>query len=174
MFPVRADGSAMAARIAPLCGITEQSMRQATRRAERHVAQLLGKVCKSARISAARHMIAAGELAAVGRMIAAYRRSDGAATDYEIAWVTVELRDLRVKDETWARMDPAHQDAHRRLWIDVVRRAQPGHVAAPASLLALAAWQSGNGAMQARPTRLRPVAREPRAAAAPASVGPAS
>jgi hypothetical protein len=31
----------MAARIAPLRGITEQSMRQATRRAERHVAQLL-------------------------------------------------------------------------------------------------------------------------------------
>jgi len=27
MFPVRADGSAMAARIAPLRGITEQSMR---------------------------------------------------------------------------------------------------------------------------------------------------
>jgi Domain of unknown function (DUF4192) len=71
-------------------------------------------------------------------MIAACRRGDGAATDYEIAWVTVELRDLRVRDETWARMDPAHQDAHRRLWIDVVRRAQPGHVAAPASLLALA------------------------------------
>jgi hypothetical protein len=83
-------------------------------------------------------MIAAEGLATVGRMIAAYRRGDSAATDYEIGWVTVELRDLRVRDETWARMDPAHQDAHRRLWIDVVRRAQPGHVAAPAALLALA------------------------------------
>ena len=30
-------------------------------------------------------MIAAEGLAAVGRMIAAYRRSDGAATDYKIA-----------------------------------------------------------------------------------------
>jgi hypothetical protein len=57
----------MAARIAPLRGITEQSMRQATRRAERHVAQLLGKVRKSARISAARHMVAAEGLAAAGR-----------------------------------------------------------------------------------------------------------
>jgi hypothetical protein len=59
-------------------------------------------------------------------------------------------------------MDPAH----RQLWTDVfgnvVRRPQPGQVAAPASLLALAAWQSGNGAVQARPTRLRPVARVPR------------
>ena len=44
----------------------------------------------------------------------------------------------------------------------------------PAWALPLAVWQSGNGAMQARPARLRPVAREPRAAAAPASVGPAS
>ena len=41
-----------------------------------------------------RHMIAAEGLAAVGRMIAAYRRSGGAATYYKIAWVTVALRDL--------------------------------------------------------------------------------
>jgi len=39
-------------------------------------------------------MIAAEGMAAVGRMIAAYRRSASAATDYEIAWVTVALRDL--------------------------------------------------------------------------------
>jgi len=39
-------------------------------------------------------MIAAGGLAAVGRMIAAYCRSDSAATDYEIARVTVALQDL--------------------------------------------------------------------------------
>jgi hypothetical protein len=34
-------------------------------------------------------------------------------------------------------MDPGHSEAHKRLWTDVVRRAQPGYVAAPASLLAL-------------------------------------
>ena len=39
-----------------------------------------------------RHMIRVEGLAAVGRMIAAYRRSDGAATSYKIAWVTVALR----------------------------------------------------------------------------------
>ena len=39
-------------------------------------------------------MIAAERLAAVGGMIAAYRGNDGGATDYEIAWVTVALRDL--------------------------------------------------------------------------------
>ena len=54
-------------------------------------------------------------LVAVGRMIAVYRRRCGATTDYEIAWMTVALRDLRVRDDAWARMDPAHRDAHRRL-----------------------------------------------------------
>jgi hypothetical protein len=36
----------------------------------------------------------------------------------------------------------------------------------------LVAGESGNGAMQARPTRLRPAAREPRGSSPP-SVGPA-
>ncbi len=58
-----------------------------------------------------------------------------AAADYEIAWVLLwRCGILTVMDEVWARMDPAH----RRLRTDVVRRAQPGYVAAPASLLALA------------------------------------
>ena len=52
--------------------------------------------------------------------------------------ITVALRDLRVRDDAWARMDPAHAAAHQRLWIDVVRRARPGYVAASSALLALA------------------------------------
>jgi Domain of unknown function (DUF4192) len=44
-------------------------------------------------------------------------------------------------------MDPGHSGAHQRLWTDVVRRAQPGYVAAPAALLAFVAWQSGDGAL---------------------------
>ncbi len=43
-------------------------------------------------------MIAAGGLVAAGRMIVAYRRGDGAATSYEIAWVTVALQHLRAGD----------------------------------------------------------------------------
>ena len=171
---VLADRAAVAARLASAGGIAAESMRQATRRAGQHAARLPAKARRSARTGAARHMIAAEQLAAAGAMIARYRDGGRSTSDYEIARLTAALRDLRVRDDAWARMDPAHTDAHLRLWIDVVRRAQPGHVAAPAALLALAAWQSGNGAMQARPTRLRPVAREPRAAAAPASVGPAS
>ena len=144
---VLADRAAVAARVAPLGGITAESMRQATRRAEQHAAHLLGKVRKSARIGAARQLIAAEGLSAVGSMIAAYRSGGRFATDYQVAWLTVALRDLRVRDDAWARMDPAHADDHLRLWIDVTRRAQPGLVAPPAALLAFVAWQSGDGAL---------------------------
>ena len=44
-------------------------------------------------------------------------------------------------------MDPDHRDDHLRLWTDLTRHAQPGYVAAPASLLAFTAWQVGNGAL---------------------------
>jgi hypothetical protein len=145
--PVLADRAAVAARVASLGGLAAESMRQATRRAEQHVARLLAKVRKSARLGAARHMIAAEGLAAVGAMITRYRGGGRFASDYEIARITVALRDLRVRDDAWARMDPADADQHLRLWIDVVRRAQPGYVAAPAALLAFVAWQSGDGAL---------------------------
>ena len=92
-------------------------------------------------------MIAAEGLAAVGAMIARYRGGGRYTSDDEIARLTVALRDLRVRDDAWARMDPAHSGAHLRLWIDVTRRAQPGHVGAPAALLAFVAWQAGDGAL---------------------------
>jgi Domain of unknown function (DUF4192) len=144
---VLADRAAVSAQVAPLGGSAAESMRRATRRAERHVSQLLGKVRKSAQLGAARRMIAAEGLNAVGSMIAIYREGGGYTTDYQLAWITVALRDLRVRDDAWARMDPAHRDAHRRLWTDLTRRAQPGYVAGPAALLAFVAWQSGDGAL---------------------------
>jgi hypothetical protein len=144
---VLATRAAVVARVAPLGGIAAESMRQATRRAEQHVAQLLAKVRRSGRLGAARQMIAAEGLAAVGTLIVRYRDGGRFTSDYEIARITVALRDLRVRDDAWARMDPGPSGAHQRLWIDVVRRAQPGYVAAPAALLAFVAWQSGDGAL---------------------------
>jgi len=158
---VLADRAAVAARVAPLGGLAAESMRQATRRAEGHVRQLLARVRKSARLGAGRQMIAAEGLNAVGSMIGTYRSGGRFTTDYQVAWITVALRDLRVRDDAWARMDPAHADAHQRLWTDVTRRAQPGYVAAPASLLAFVAWQSGDGAL-ANVALDRALADEPR------------
>jgi hypothetical protein len=144
---VLAGRAAVAARVAPLGGLAGESMRQATRRAEQHIAQLLAKVRRSGRLGAARHMIASEGLAAVGVMITRYREGGRFTSDDEIARITVALRDLRVRDDAWARMDPGHSAAHQRLWTDVVRRAQPGYVSAPAALLAFVAWQSGDGAL---------------------------
>ena len=91
-------------------------------------------------------MIDAG-LRAVGEAIGTYRSGGRISSDDAIAWLTITLADLRVRDDAWARMDPGHMAAHRRLWTDVVRRAQPGYVAAPAALLAFTAWQAGDGAL---------------------------
>lgn len=44
-------------------------------------------------------------------------------------------------------MEPEYRAEHLRLWTDVTRHAQPGYIAAPASLLAFVAWQSGHGAL---------------------------
>jgi hypothetical protein len=67
-------------------------------------------------------------------MIVACSRGDGAATNDEIARVTVALQHLRAGDDSRARYrSRAPAVADPMVW-----RAQPGHVAAPASLLALA------------------------------------
>ena len=79
-------------------------------------------------------MIAAEGMVAIGRMIVAYRRGDGAATNYEIGWVTVALQHLRVGDNAWARINPVH----RWLWTLWFGGRQLGYVPAPVSLLALA------------------------------------
>ena len=42
-------------------------------------------------------------------MIVAYSRSDGAGTNYEIAWVTVALRHLRAGDDSWVWIDLVHR-----------------------------------------------------------------
>jgi hypothetical protein len=79
-------------------------------------------------------MIAAEGLAAIGVGIASIGRGDGAATDYEIAWVTVVLRDLRVRAQRLG-LDGSRAPA-------AADRCGPagaaGHGAAPTSLLALA------------------------------------
>ena len=67
-------------------------------------------------------MIAAESLAAVGAMIARYRSGGRFSTDYEIARITVALRDLRVRDDAWARMDPGTPTAPAA----VDRRGPPG------------------------------------------------
>jgi hypothetical protein len=84
---------------------------------------------------------------AVRAAISIYRHG-GQITDHDqLAWLTVTIADLRVRDDAWARMDPRHRADHLRLWTDLVRHAASRYVPAPASLLAFTAWQSGHGAL---------------------------
>jgi Domain of unknown function (DUF4192) len=143
---VLASRDELAATVAPVTGEAAERMRQATREAEERVATAVARVARSGRKASVRRLIAAVGLPAVSEAIGRYR-GGGRLEPEEAAWLSVVLRDLRVRDDAWSRMRPEHREAHRRLWTEVTRLAQPGYVRAPASLLAFVAWQSGNGAL---------------------------
>ena len=156
--------AALAAMVAPLGDPVRTSMRQATADAESRAAALAAGAAGVAgagrgRRGRLRPVIDAG-LRAVREAVGVYRSGGRISSDDAIAWLTITLADLRVRDDAWARMDPGHLAAHRRLWTDVVRRAQPGYVAAHAALLAFTAWQAGDGALVAG-QRCEHAARDP-------------
>ena len=138
------DRAALAASLAPLTGPAAESVSQATERAVRRAAEFV--TAPAGEADGLRRFVEAGR-EAVRAAIGIYRRG-GQITDHdELAWLTIALADLRVRDDAWARMEPRFRAAHRRLWTDVVRHAREPYVPAPASLLAFTAWQSGEGAL---------------------------
>jgi hypothetical protein len=66
-------------------------------------------------------------------------------TDDEVGWLTLLLAHQPVRDFAWQRTTPDGWQI--ALWTDVLRRAEPDLAAAPASLLAFAAWRLGHGAL---------------------------
>jgi hypothetical protein len=127
-------------------GPAAEAMRQAVGMAEELIAAFVARAARADHRIARRRVIAVIGRLAVADAIGRYRA--GETVDVRLAaWLTVALRELRVRDDAWARMAPEHRDAHRRLWTEVTRLARPGYVAAPASLLAFVAWQSGDGAL---------------------------
>jgi hypothetical protein len=141
---VLASRDDLAASIAPVTGPVAETMRQETARAERIAARLLADATKA--LSMARPVVDRG-LSAVQAAIGIYRDGGSITQASQFAWLALALSHLQVRDDAWARMDPGHREDHQRLWTDVTRHAQPGYVAAPASLLAFVAWQAGNGAL---------------------------
>jgi len=130
---------ALAATVAPVTGADAEAMRQATKQAKRAAARLITRKGPDA-------LVRPG-LTAVSAAIGLYRDGGSMVPTIGFAWLTLVLKQLRIRDDAWARMDPHHHAAHRRLWTDLVRRAQSGYVAAPACLLAFTAWQGGDGAL---------------------------
>ena len=85
----------------------------------------------------------------IQRAIRRYRAGETIDSIEQLAWLAVLTADLRVRDDAWARMDPAYHDHHCRLWTDVLRCAALDYAPAPAALLAFTAWQAGNGVLAA-------------------------
>lgn len=138
--PVLPSRQALAATIAPVTGPEADAMAEATWRAERAGLRLITTGGGPAALDRP-------GLAAVRAAIGVYRDGGSITPTMGFAWLSVVLVRLRIRDDAWARMDPAHRKAHRRLWTELVRRAQPGYIAAPACLLAFTAWQGGDGAL---------------------------
>jgi hypothetical protein len=143
---VLASRAELAATVAPVDGDLAAAMHGATRTAQEHVARLISRIARSGRKASVRRLIVTVGVRSVVAAIDQYRRGESASPE-AAAWLTVVLRDLRVRDDAWARMEPDHRQAHLRMWTDLTRMARPGFVSAPASLLAFVAWQSGNGAL---------------------------
>ena len=73
--------------------------------------------------------------------------STGSFLDADLPRLLADLRVLELTDVAWAEITRREADAHVILWRDLVRRAPPEYVAAPACLLAFGAWLAGDGAL---------------------------
>ncbi len=140
------DRAALAGTLAPVTGAAARSMQRATIRARARAAKLVSLGGRG-HLDPATTLLAEAGRRAVRDFIASYRAGRPITAAEPVAWLSVTLAHLPVRDDAWARMDPQHRDAHLRMWSDVVRRARPAYLAAPASLLAFTAWQSGEGAL---------------------------
>ncbi|MFG1676239.1 DUF4192 domain-containing protein [Micromonospora sp. NPDC049282] len=157
------DRAALAAQVSPLDGPVRLAMRRATARARRRLAALTGEPsgggpsggalsgggpageATGGRRGEARAVRSAGT-AAVRAAFRRQRRGERLDDD-EVAWLTVLLTQVAVRDHAWSRTDG--RDADISLWTDVFRRAEPDLTAAPGTLLSFAAWRAGHGALAA-------------------------
>ncbi|HET8680871.1 MAG TPA: DUF4192 domain-containing protein [Micromonosporaceae bacterium] len=147
--------AALVARVAPVDGPVRESMRQATARAQDRLDRLVagegqlvagdGQPAAGGPVPAAGdHLVHAAGAEAVTAALTRHGAGDR-LTDDEVAWLTVLLRCVAVRDLAWQRIDGSR--LHIGVWTDVVQRAERHLVAPPASLLAFAAWRLGEGAL---------------------------
>jgi hypothetical protein len=132
--------AALERQLAPLTGPSRAAMTEATDRAHRRLTDLLGRTPGDPGAA----LLAAGRAAvddAVWR-----QRTGGRLTDDEVAWLGSVLVHPPVRDHAWERIS-GELAVHVGLWTDVSRRVDPELAAAPATLLAFAAWRSGAGAV---------------------------
>ncbi|MGH3389518.1 MAG: DUF4192 domain-containing protein [Actinomadura sp.] len=134
----------LARTVAPLGGIARESMREATGRAENRLFEVFRAESDAARV---RSRMAEEGLPFLRELLARTGRGGRRPSDDEIAWLGVVLGYLRVRDEAWVRIDLTRPEAHIAFWRDVLCRVEEQYAAAPACLLAYAAFAAGNGGL---------------------------
>jgi hypothetical protein len=83
----------------------------------------------------------------VAGLVRRHLREGTTPDDAELARLLRALLDPYLRDAAWAGLTRSTAQEHVAFWADVVRRSPDPLVAAPGALLALAAWQAGDGAL---------------------------
>jgi hypothetical protein len=133
-LPTRA---AVARRLAPLGGLTRVDMTRATARADQRLIELIEAADDPSEV------LRAAGVAAVDAAVRRHR-GGGELDNDEVAWLTVVLVYLPVRDHAWEAVG-GDLEVHVSLWTEVLRRAEPELGVAPAALLGFAAWRAGDG-----------------------------
>lgn len=92
-----------------------------------------------------KHLVMEGRW--VGRRVRRFLEDRMALDACDAGRLLIGMLALDVRDVAWAEMDHDNCVLHVDLWRDLLRRSPPELGAAPASLLAFAAWLSGDGAL---------------------------
>jgi hypothetical protein len=90
-------------------------------------------------------LVAEGEWAR--ERVRAALRDDEALPDTDVARMLAALVSQEIRDVLWAEIQRVGARKHVVFWTDLVRRAPLELTAAPAALLAFAAWMAGDGAL---------------------------
>lgn len=138
------DRAALAGRVAAVTGAERVALSGAAERAAARLVALL-EGAPEADLLGMRTLRAAG--AAAVDAAADRHRAGRRLTDDEVAWLGLLLTHVPVRDHAWEHIDG--EEALLAGWSDVLRRVEPDLAAAPASLLAFAAWRGGQGGLAA-------------------------
>jgi hypothetical protein len=137
--------AALADLVAPLGGPDAEAMTAAVARADARLQELLDAARVPGDPAGAQALREQGFLAVDDAFAAA--RGGRRLDDDQVAWLTLLLHSLPVRDHAWQGTD--HEDWQLSLWRELTRRAEPSLVAPCATILGFAAWRGGNGPLAA-------------------------
>ena len=133
--------AALADLVAPIGGLRAEAMTVAVGNADDRLRELLDAARSPSDPNGVVALHEQGLLAVDDAFAAA--RGGRHLDDDQVAWLTLLLHSLPVRDHAWRGTD--HEEWQLDLWTDLTRRAEPALVAPCAALLAFAAWRAGNG-----------------------------